>query len=132
MIARLKESLQDLQMPQSLREEREGKLQILLSPRKNSLTSLFKEVRVSKGRERVNNYLRFSSQRKTKGQQLKGKIVSALSHTFLGTFPHIFPLFRIFPPGLFLSIKGFYYCFSSKRRKENKREEKRRKENKRE
>ena len=35
-------------MLQSLREEREGKLQMLLSLRKNGLTSLFKEVRVFK------------------------------------------------------------------------------------
>ena len=41
-------SLQDLQMLLSLREETEGKLQMLLSPRKNGLTSLFKEVRVFK------------------------------------------------------------------------------------
>ena len=32
-------------MLQSLREEAEGKLQMLLSPRKKGLTSLFKEVR---------------------------------------------------------------------------------------
>ena len=35
-------------MLQSLREETDGKLQMLLSPRKNGLTSLFKEVRVFK------------------------------------------------------------------------------------
>ena len=35
-------------MVQSLREEIEGKLQVLLSPRKNGLDSLFKEVRVFK------------------------------------------------------------------------------------
>ena len=35
-------------MLQSLREEREGKRQMLLSLRKNGLTSLFKEVRVFK------------------------------------------------------------------------------------
>ena len=35
-------------MLQSLREETEGKVQMLLSPRKNSLDSLFKEVRVFK------------------------------------------------------------------------------------
>ena len=35
-------------MLQSLRKETEGKLQMLLSPRKNGLTSLFKEVRVFK------------------------------------------------------------------------------------
>ena len=46
-----------------------------------------------------------SLQRKTKGQQLKGKIVS----------------------GLYLRIKGFYYCFSSKRdeKRETKKENKR-------
>ena len=36
-------------MLQSLREETEGKIQMLLSLRKNGLTSLFKEVRVFKG-----------------------------------------------------------------------------------
>ena len=36
-------------MLQSLREETEGKLQMLLSPRKHSLHFLFKEVRVFKG-----------------------------------------------------------------------------------
>ena len=36
-------------MLSSLREETEGKLQMLLSLRKNGLTSLFKEVRVFKG-----------------------------------------------------------------------------------
>ena len=41
-------SLEDPQMLESLREETEGKLQMLLSPRKNGLTSLFKEVRVFK------------------------------------------------------------------------------------
>ena len=43
-------SLQDLQMLLSLslrlREETEGRLQMRLSPGKNGLTSLFKEVRV--------------------------------------------------------------------------------------
>ena len=63
-------------------------------------------------------------QRKTKGQQLKGKIVSALFHTFwhFSTLFHTFSeFFRIFPPGLFLRIKGFYCCFSSKIIKENKK-----------
>ena len=56
-----------------------------------------------------------SIQRKTKGQQLKGKIVSALFHTFghFSTHFHTFSeFFRIFPPGFFLRIKGFYHCFS--------------------
>ena len=35
-------------MPQSLRKESEGKLHMLLSPRKNGLNPLFKEVRVFK------------------------------------------------------------------------------------
>ena len=39
-------------MLESLREETEGKLQMLLSLRKNGLTSLFKEVRVCKVRIR--------------------------------------------------------------------------------
>ena len=34
----------DLQILQSLREETEGKRHVLLSPEKNSLDSLFKEV----------------------------------------------------------------------------------------
>ena len=37
-------------MLKSLREETEGKLQMLLSPRQNDLDSLFKEVRVFKSR----------------------------------------------------------------------------------
>ena len=63
-------------------------------------------------------------QRKTNGQQLKGKIVSAPFHTFwhFSTLFHTFSeFFRILPPGLFLRIKGFYCCFSSKRIKENKK-----------
>ena len=40
-------------MLQSLREETEGKLQMLLSPRKNSLDSLFEEVRVVKVANRI-------------------------------------------------------------------------------
>ena len=36
-------------MLSSLREETEGKLQMLLSPREDGLDSLFKEVRVFKG-----------------------------------------------------------------------------------
>ena len=48
---------------------------------------------------------------KTKGQQLKGKIVSALFHTFFGNFPHIFTLFsefsEFFLQDFFLSVKGF-------------------------
>ena len=66
-----------------------------------------------------------NNQRKAKGQQLKGKIVSALFQTFWHSSTHFHTFsgfFRIFPPELFLWIKGFYYCFSSKRRKENKRE----------
>ena len=43
-------SPQDLQMLQPLREETEGKLETPLSPRKNGLTSLFKEVRAFKVR----------------------------------------------------------------------------------
>ena len=61
--------------------------------------------------------LRLLHQRKTKEQQLKGKIVSALFHTFwhFSTLFHtLSEFFRIFPPGLFLRIKGFYCCFSSK------------------
>ena len=38
-----------LQMLQSLREEKEGNFQMLFSPKKNGLDSLFKEARVFKG-----------------------------------------------------------------------------------
>ena len=55
-------------------------------------------------------------QRKTRGKQLKGKIVSAC-FTLLHTYSYFSEFFRIVPPGHFLRIKGFYYCFSSKRRK---------------
>ena len=56
-------SLQDLQMLQSLRDEREGQLLMLLSPKKNSQNSLFKEVRVFKvlGGTKVGRFLRGSS-----------------------------------------------------------------------
>ena len=47
MIAGLRQP-SDLQMLESLREETEGKLQMLVSPRKDVLDSLFKEVRVFK------------------------------------------------------------------------------------
>ena len=43
------------------------------------------------------------NQRKTKGQQLKGKIVLALVHTF----PHFSTLFQNFSPRTFLIIKAF-------------------------
>ena len=47
------------------------------------------------------------NQRKTKGQQLKGKIVSAL----FGTFPHTFTLFQSFSEfflqDIFLELRGF-------------------------
>ena len=50
------------------------------------------------------------NQRKTKGQQLKGKIVSALFHTFWH-FPHIFILFQSFSEfflqDFFLELRGF-------------------------
>ena len=58
-------------------------------------------------------------------EKLKGKIGSALFRTFwqFSTLFHTFSeFFRIFPPGLFLRIMGFYCCFSSKIIKENKRE----------
>ena len=53
-------------------------------------------------------------QRKTKGQQLKGKIVAALFHTFwhFSTLFHTFSeFFRILSPGLFLRIKGGLLLF---------------------
>ena len=64
-------------------------------------------------------YLR-TNQRRTKGQQLNGKLVSALFHSFwhFSTHFHTFSeFFRAFPPGLSLSIRGVCYCFSSKRLK---------------
>ena len=54
--------------------------------------------------------------KKTKGQQLKGKIVSALFHIFR-TFPHCFTLFRNFSPRTFLTIKAF---LKDKKKKETK------------
>ena len=65
----------------------------------------------------------YKTQRKTKGQQLKGKIVSALFHTFwhFSTHFHTFQSFLSdFSCRIFIRIKGFYYCFNSKRRKDNK------------
>ena len=61
----------------------------------------------------IQNYIALREiESKTKGQQLKGN--SALS---LYTFWHFSTLFQSFfqnfPPGIFLRIKGFYYCFSS-------------------
>ena len=46
-------------------------------------------------------------QRKTKGQQLKGKIVSALFSHFWTLFHTSSEFFRIFPPGLLLEARGF-------------------------
>ena len=57
---------------------------------------------------------------KLKGDNKRAK----LSRHFLAlfhTFSHIVKVFRIFPPKLSLRLKGFYYCFSSKRPKENKK-----------
>ena len=59
-------------------------------------------------------------QRKTKGQQLKGKIVSEF-FTLFHKFSHIF---RIFPPGLSPSEQRALAQGEEKRRKEKKREEK--------
>ena len=53
-------------------------------------------------------------QRKTKGQQLKGKIVSEFSHFFT------FTLFRHFPPGLSPSKQRVLAQGEQKRRKDNK------------
>ena len=60
-------------MLQSLREETEGKLQMLLSPRKNGLTSLFKEVRVFKGcnglhHKNRNDFIRYNFRPNVKGR----------------------------------------------------------------
>ena len=69
------------------------------------------------------------TQRKTKGQQLKGKSVSApFFFVFFRTFWHFSTLFRTFPKiflqDFFLDLKGFCCCFSSKRRKDNKENKK--------
>ena len=56
-------------------------------------------------------------QGKTKGQQLKGKIVSNVLHTFR-TFSHFF---RIFPPGLSPSKQRVLAQWEQKRRKDNKK-----------
>ena len=52
---------------------------------------------------------------KTKGQQLKGKIVSALLHTF----PHFSTLFHTFPP-LSLKIKPFLKIIKENTKKKTK------------
>ena len=63
------------------------------------------------------------NERKTKGQHLKGKIVSALFHTFWH-FPH-FPHFsRIFPPGFFLELRGFTTVLVQREEKRIKENEK--------
>ena len=66
-------------MLQSLREETEGKLQMLLSPRKNTLDSLFKEVRVFKetviGEEQTRHFL---------------------NHAFARVTPAVFVIFVVF------------------------------------
>ena len=54
---------------------------------------------------------RQNDQRKTNGQQLKGKIVSALFRTF----PHFFTLLQNFSPRTFLSIKAFLKRIKIKR-----------------
>ena len=64
------------------------------------------------------------NQRKIKGQQLKGQIVSALFHTFwhFSTHFHTYPEFcRIFPRGLFLRIKGFTTALVRRDKKEQKK-----------
>ena len=68
--------------------------------------------------------------KKTKGQQPKGKIVSAL-FTLSGTFPHIFTLFQSFSEfvlrDLFLELRGFTNVLvqkDEKRPKENKNKRK--------
>ena len=62
-------------MLQSLRKETEGKLQMLVSPRKEGLDSLFREVRVFKvSHTMVTLYLfrGFGGGRKTETQVLAG------------------------------------------------------------
>ena len=64
---------------------------------------------------------------KTKGQQLQGKIVSSLFHTFWHFSTHFrtFSEFlRVFPPGVFFELRGFTTVFvqrDEKRIKENKK-----------
>ena len=60
-----------------------------------------------------------NNQRKVEGQQLKGKIVSALFHTFWH-FSTLFAFFRAFLQD-FLRIKGFYYCLVQRDEKRIKR-----------
>ena len=80
------------------------------------------------GPDRAATLLQFLTQRKTKGHQLKGKIVSALfrtfphfftllSHLFFTLFRSFSHIFTLFPPGRSLKIKPFL-----RRTKENKKE----------
>ena len=66
---------------------------------------------------------------KLNGDNRRAKSSRHFFHTFwhFSTHFHTFQsfFFRSFPPGLFLRMKGFYCCFSSKRRKENKKRIKR-------
>ena len=83
---------------------------------------------VPESQQNATKIIGFRPKEKLKGDKLKGKIVSALFHTFLALSTHFHTFseyLRTFPPELFLRIKGFYYCFffverDEKRIKENK------------
>ena len=62
--------------------------------------------------EKIQSRLKFSFNLSEKNKRATTKGRNRLG------FPHFSEFFRTFPPGLFLRIKGFYYYFSSKRRKE--------------
>ena len=52
-------------------------------------------------------------QRKTQAATTKGQNrLPALFSQFLALFHNFSHFFRVFPPGLFLRSKGFYYCFT--------------------
>ena len=100
---------------------------VLLKQQENEGTKRPADKRPEKGPQKAQAPKSGKYRRKTKGQQLKGKIVWALFHTLwhFSTHFHTFSeFFRIFPPRFFLRIRGFYCCFSSKRQKikEHKRE----------
>ena len=61
-------------MLESLREETEGKLQMLLSLRKKGLASLFKEVRVLKGEGGSSEVFRGFQQKKESENELPGPL----------------------------------------------------------
>ena len=73
-------------MLQSLREETEGKLQMLLTPRKNSITSLFKEVRVFEVQESLLRLRRLFLDLPTSGETRWRLFRDSQGHPFLEIF----------------------------------------------